>query len=126
MSGIHLGGASSTTYTPTELFAGEKEIVTKAMTVKTTLTLAAFSVLALDSNDELIEWVPGALDTTGVVIGVACEAIDTTGGAASYPVYISGYFNTDAINWPSGITDTQKFNAFNGTELAHRALGYSG
>lgn len=121
-----LAGNESNSYTPPELFAGPADIVTNAHTVKTGLTLAANSVVAFDLSNELIEWVPGAGDSTGVAVGITCEAIDTTGGAAVHPIYEGGYFNTDAIQWPGGATAAQKQSAFAGTNIHHRALGYSG
>lgn len=126
MSGIHIASNSSTSISVTELFGGESKTVTHPYIVAIATVLAAHSILALNVSDELIEWVPGAVDVTGVAVGISCEAIDTTAGASSHPIYTGGYFNTDALDWPTGVTDTQKLNAFINTPISHRSLGYSG
>lgn len=126
MSGLHIAGNRSDAYTPTNLFGGEADIITNSYVVAAGITLAANAVLAINGSNELVEWVPAAGDSTAVAIGISCEAIDTTGGAAEQPVYIGGAFNTDAIQWPAGATDAQKLNAFINTNITHRKLGYSG
>lgn len=125
MSGIHIAGNSGESFTPYQLFAGESEIVTNSYNAVNGLTLDANSVVAFDPSGDLVEWVPGAGDSTGVAVGVNCEAIDNSAGAANQPIYVAGYFNTDALNWPTS-TDAQKKAAFVGTRITHRSLGYSG
>lgn len=121
-----LAGTETSSYTPRELFAGDAPIITNARMFATGLELPINSVVALDTSNELVEWVPGAADSTAVAVGITCEAVDTTGGAAMNPIYEGGFFNTDALNWPAAATDAQKANAFNGTAIHHRSLGYSG
>lgn len=120
-----LAGTSTDAYTPNELFAGDAPVITNARTVATGLTLVANSIVALNGSNELVEWVPGAADGTANAVGITCEAIDTTAGAAMHPVYEGGYFNTDALNWPTA-TAAQMDQAFVGTSIHHRSLGYSG
>lgn len=121
-----LAGTSTDAYTPRELFAGDAPINTNAHTFASGLTLAINSIVAFNGSGELVEWAPGATDGTEVAVGITCEAVDTTGGAAVNPIYEGGYFNTDALNWPDGTTAAQKQAAFVGTAIHHRTLGYSG
>ena len=117
-----LAGNESNVFTPRELFAGDSDIVTNAHLFAASLELPINSVVALNTSGSLVEWVPGASDSTAVAIGITCEAVDTTAGAAINPIYEGGYFNTDAIAWPSGATAAQKQGAFAGTNIHHRAL----
>lgn len=126
MSGIHMAGNDNASFSPTQLFAGESKIVTNTYMAADTLVLAANSIVAFDASGNLIEWVPAANDVTGDAVGITCEAIDNTDGAKSQPIYVGGYFNTDALVWPDGTTDAQKKDAFIGSQINHRNLGYSG
>ncbi|ATN93249.1 hypothetical protein [Marinobacter phage PS6] len=121
-----LAGNESNAYTPPELFAGDAEVITNAHLFASGLTLAINSIVARNASGELVEWVPGASNGTEVAVGITCEAVDTSGGAAINPIYEGGYFNTNALNWPDGTTDAQKKGAFTGTNIHHRTLGYSG
>lgn len=126
MSDLYMASNESDSYAPPQLFAGSDDIQTNAFTVAAGVTLVANSVVAFNTSNELVEWVPGAADITANAIGITCEAIDTSAGAAKHPVYIDGYFNTDAIQWPAGTTADQKLLAFARTDIHHRSLGYSG
>lgn len=121
-----LAGTETNSYAVRELFAGDAPITTNARLFATGLELPINSVVALDTSGELVEWVPGAEDSTAVAVGITCEAVDTTAGAAMNPIYEGGFFNTDAVNWPAAATDAQIASAFNGTAIHHRSLGYSG
>ncbi|KAE8546155.1 head decoration protein [Marinobacter nauticus] len=121
-----LAGTSTDAYTPRELFAGDAPVLTNAYTFAAAQTLAINSIVAFNTSGELVEWVPGAADSTATAVGITCEAVDTTSGAAVNPIYEGGYFNTDALNWPDGTTAAQKQAAFVGTAIHHRTLGYSG
>jgi len=120
-----LASTETNTYTPPELFAGDAQVITNAHTFATTLDLPINSIVAF-AGDELVEWAPTATDGTEVAVGITCEAVDTTAGAAINPIYEGGYFNTDALNWPTGTTTAQKRAAFIGTNIHHRTLGHSG
>lgn len=121
-----LASTETNSYQPPELFAGDAPVVTNAHQFAADLELAINSIVAYNGDGNLVEWAPAATDGTEVAVGITCEAVDTTGGAAVNPIYEGGYFNTDALNWPDGATATQKQNAFAGTAIHHRALGYSG
>ena len=121
-----LAGNESNSYAPPELFAGDAQVVTNAHLFATGQNLAINSIVARNGSNELVEWNPAATDGTEVAVGITCEAVDTSGGAAMNPIYEGGYFNTDALNWPDATTDAQKAGAFSGTNIHHRKLGYSG
>lgn len=113
-------------FTPSDLFAGDSEVITNTYNFAASVVLAINSVVAFNTSGNLVEWVPGAGDSTAVAVGITCEAVDTTGGAATNPIYVGGYFNTDAIAWPTGTTAAQKKAAFINSNITHRSLGYSG
>lgn len=121
-----LAGTSNDAYTPNELFAGDAPVVTNAHQFAADLELSINSIVARNGDGDLVEWAPGATDGTENAVGITCETIDTTGGAAMHPIYEGGYFNTDALNWPDAATAAQKTQAFVGTAIHHRSLGYSG
>lgn len=123
-----LASVETGSFTPVELFAGDSVKRFNAYTVAADVVLVANSILAFNSSNELVEWVPGSGTTTGNAMFVSCEAIDTTGAAAVHPVYTGAFFNTDALNWPTGTTAAQKKMAFvnSNTDITHRSLGYSG
>lgn len=123
MSG-YLAGNASTSHTPPQLFAGDGPIRTKPGTFASGLTLAANAVIARNtSTGNLVQWAPGGSDGTNIAVGITCEAINTTGGAAAHPYYISGDFNIGALVWPVGATDTQKELAFDRSPITVRTLG---
>lgn len=120
---IVLAGNSSDAFVPDELLAGEADLITNHFTMAESTVLAARSVVALNSSDELVQWAPGASDGTEVAIGVLIHAKTTgVGENPNVPVYVGGYFNTDALVWPGGATASQKLNAFIGTKIEHKAL----
>lgn len=120
---ITLATSSTASYTPNAVIGGEAELITNAYPMAASTALSSYHVVALNTSDQLVEWVPGAGDSTAVAIGVLCHGVTTGSGEnPTVPVYVGGYFNTDALVWPSGATATQKLNAFLGTNITHRAL----
>lgn len=119
---IVLAGNESASYTPPDLFAGEADIVTNAYTVAVSQTLTQYQVIALNDSQQIVPWDPTALDGTEFAIGIMCFAV-TTGAAENpvVPVYVGGYFNTDALDWGTA-TDAQIEIAFINTNITHRAL----
>lgn len=123
-----LASVETGSFTPTELFAGDSFVRHNAYQVAADVVLVANSILAFDANGDLVEWDPTSETSTGKAMFVSCEAIDTTGAAATHPVYTGAFFNTDALAWPTGTTAAQKKLAFvnTNTDITHRSLGYSG
>lgn len=126
MSGTHIASTSSDSYTPVGLFAQDGGVQTKPFLFAANVELPANSIVALNASNQMVEWNPGGSGSVTIPVGITCEAVDTTGATAMHPVYVGGYFNTDALNWPAGVTAAQQLNAFIGTMINHRSLGYSG
>lgn len=123
MSGIHIAANESSSFTPTELFAGSAEVRTRVGSFAASQTLAANTVIARNtSTGALVQWAPVGSNGTNIAVGITCEAIDTTGGAAVQPYYIAGDFNIAALVWPGGTTDAQKELAFDRSPISVRAL----
>jgi hypothetical protein len=122
MSGIHIAMTESSTFTPTDLFAGSGEVRTRSSTFAASIVLAANAVIARNtSTGNLVQWAPAGSNGTNIAVGITCEAIDTTAGVATHPYYISGDFNIAALVWPSA-TDAQKEQAFDRSAISVRAL----
>ena len=122
MSGIHIGTNESASFTPTDLFAGSGEVRTRSSTFASGITLAANAVIARNtSTGNLVQWAPAGANGTNIAVGITCEAIDTTAGAANHPYYISGDFNIAALVWPTA-TDAQKEQAFDRSPISVRTL----
>lgn len=92
---------------PTELFAGEKDLVTQNLTAGA--AVAQFQPVMMNSSGDVIPWDgtnfpgDGALTVLPVPMGIAAMAI-ASGDVG--PVFVSGAFNgnltTSPIDWPSG------------------------
>lgn len=119
----NLAGAETYSSTIQELLAGDAPLRTRPGPFASGLTLAAWTVIARNtSTGLLVQWAPAGSNGTNIALGVTCEAIDTTGGAATHPYYFEGDFNIAALVWPGGATDTQKELAFDRSPISVRAL----
>jgi len=106
-------------YTPFHLFAGEKEIVTAQRGVPADTAFEQFEVAA-DVNGVLAKYT-GQADVTLVVVAQPIAASATPPALA--PVYVSAFFNHEALVWPSGVaTLAARKAAFQGSEIEVGAL----
>lgn len=123
MAGYHIAENESSSYSPPQPFAGDGEVRTRWATFASGLTLTANTVIARNtSTGDMVVWDPAGTNGTNIALGVTCEAINTSGGAASHPYYFSGDFNIDALVWPGGATATQKELAFDRSPISVRPL----
>jgi hypothetical protein len=90
------------TLAPDKLHAGDHPIEQKGVTLKTTLKLARGTLVYLKSGETQYEAYDGGTITSGSLLGLLVDDVDTTGGAASVAVYISGDFNTNGITVAAG------------------------
>ena len=65
----------------------------------------------------LVEAAHDASDGSQLVVGIAFDAIDTTAGAASSPMWVGGDFNADQVQWDSSWTAAAKAGAFDRTMI---------
>lgn len=88
---------------PIQLFAGEIEVVSDNGLFEGGQTIKQYTVLARNAAGNLIPWVKGATDTTGVIVGIAAQPITTAANTpASGPYFIGGFFNFDVLVVPAG------------------------
>lgn len=120
----HASGPNAETYVPEQLRAGDGDFLTRSVTVKTGQVLQQYQVVARETaSGKFVAWDPASADAgTKVALGVTCYAVDATAADVAAAVYVSGYFNTDALVWPAGATAAQKEAAFDGTNITHRSL----
>lgn len=87
------------------------------------LTIPARTPLGqVKASGEFVAWDPAANDGSEVAVRMTVIDIDTAAGAKKGPMYSEGIFNSELINWPSGVTEAQKRGAFVGTNLGHQTL----
>lgn len=98
------GFTAEGTYTPDLLIAGDHPIRTRGVTLQTGLTLVRGQLVVLTATESEYEAYAGGAITAGSLLGLLVEDADTTGGAASVMIYVSGDFNANAITIASGGT----------------------
>jgi hypothetical protein len=93
------GNGDLGSWEPTQLFAGEADIVTDGGVVA--VAFAKYQVIAKDATGKLIPFDPTTPDVpAATAIGIANEA----GVVGSYaPYYIGGVFNHEALVWPAAV-----------------------
>lgn len=84
--------------------------LTEDRTFAADVVLPAFAPVALDAEDNVV----GATQGTPA-IGVTIAPVDTSAGAADFPVAIQGNFNPAGLAWDASYTTrAQKLAAFRG------------
>lgn len=121
---------ASGSYTPSQRFAGDSDIITNNFTIATAAgSLAAGTVLGrITASGKLIKSAIGAGDGSAVPVGILCEAVDASGGDKVASIYVAGEFALDFLVFDATYnTDALKLAAF-GTSgsIIVRKLGYSG
>lgn len=101
------GNGDLGSYEPTNLFAGEQDIITDGGEVA--IAFAKYQVIAKNAAGKLIPYDPTVADApAAVAIGIANEA----GTVGSYaPYYLGGGFNHEALVWPATVDTLAKRQA---------------
>lgn len=121
-----LASNSSETFTPTDLYGGEADVVTDAYTVASGNNVAKHEVLARTAADnKMVKWDPAGTGGAETAVGIAAEAIDASAADVEGPVYIGGFFNIDEVVAPNA-TAAEIERAFDGSNIALRKPRYSG
>lgn len=108
-----LAGSGSETYTPTELFAGEADVITANETLSSGENLAKWTVVGRDSTTKKLEvWDLAASDGTQNPVGILVHAIDATSADKACQIYVGGYFNFAALVVPVSITTAALCNSY--------------
>jgi len=115
------GNGTQGGYEPFHLFAGEKEIVTGQRGVPANTAFEQFEV-AVDNAGVLAKYT-GQADVTLVVVAQPIASSATPPAMA--PVYLSAFFNHEALVWPAAVdTLAERQAAFHGSEIeVGRLLG---
>ena len=93
------GNGDLGSWEPTQLFAGEADIVTDGGEVA--VAFSRYQVIAKNADGKLVPFDPTTPDVpAATAIGIANEA----GVVGSYaPYYIGGVFNHEALVWPAAV-----------------------
>lgn len=96
-------------YVPTQLFAGEVDVVTNNDTVLTGKVLARYTVLGrITASKKLVAWDPAATDGSEKPMGILAVPLDTsatgTNADTAAPYYVAGGFNHEALVWPAAVS----------------------
>ena len=118
---IHMAsGPNESAYVPEQLRAGDGDFLTRSDVIEAGQVLPQYRVVAREtSSGKLVAWNAAGADGTNVAVGITCYAVDATVGDVEAAIYVSGYFNTDALVWGTA-TDAQKRAAFDRTAITHR------
>jgi hypothetical protein len=95
--------ATTTTFIPTELWAGEVSECRKPCTVKSGQNLAANTVVMSDAAGKIVAH-DGAYSNK--VKGVLINAVDTDGADTAGMLYLDGDFIGAELVWPATINST--------------------
>lgn len=114
----YAGNGNQGSYTPFDLFAGEKEIVHDRGQVAAGVAVQQFQILAKNANGEFILYDPTAAAPANKALCVAAYAKGSGEANRSLAVYVSAFFNHESLVWPASIDTVAKRKlAFEGTEI---------
>ncbi len=88
-------------FTPFQLLAGEKELVTTIGQAAAATVWAKYQVLALVAG-LLVPYDDTAETGAEVAYAIAAQPKLATAAAASEPIFVGGCFNHAALVWPAG------------------------
>lgn len=117
------------TYTPSQRYAGDADLITNTFNLASGQNLPDLSVCGRITATGLLTLCnSGAADGSQVPVAILVEATNATAGNTATAFYVAGEFNIDQLNWHSSFnTDALRLNAFgvNGS-LIMRKPAYSG
>lgn len=96
---------------PSQLVAGDLNLMKPGAVASGEGKLVRGAVLALNSSNKWIEPVPAAGDITAVARGILAADVDAASADANAEIYLAGKYRLTDLIWPSGITDGQKNTA---------------
>lgn len=119
------------TFEDEQLYSGEADIVTDSAAAAAEQNLAKYTVVAKNTDGELVALDPAAADPDeieAVAVGILAQPVDTTaatgtGVATDVPFFIGGVFNPNALVWPAALdTLVERVAAFQNTNISIRRL----
>lgn len=101
-------------FTDIPLFTGDRPVHNDTFTIALSQTIEAYTVLARDTNGDLVPAVYGGTAPTDVPVAIAMVSVTTDGVTkADIPCYTGGTFNPDYLYWDASFdTDAKKLGAF--------------
>ncbi|PHH47937.1 head decoration protein [Pluralibacter gergoviae] len=100
------------------VFAGSDPVHTATGANGITTDTPALTPLMLDdATGKLVVW-----DGTKSGAAVGVLALELSGTETHLTYWKSGTFATESLNWPAGVDDVKKENAFAGSAISHAAL----
>ena len=130
MTTLAQSNLSAGTFTPSQRYAGDADLITVNATLAAGQNLPDLSVLGRITASGLLTLCnSGASDGSQTPVAILVEATNATSNTA-VAVYVAGEFNIDSLNWHASFnTDALKLAAFqNGLSgsLIMRKPAYSG
>lgn len=117
------------TFTPSQRYAGDADLISNTFTLASGQNLPDLSVCGRITATGLLTLCnSGAADGSQVPVAILVEATNATAGNTQAAFYVAGEFNIDQLNWHSSFnTDALRLAAFgvNGS-LIMRKPAYSG
>lgn len=111
-------------FTPLQLFSGDRKVTTNTGTLVTGQDLAQYAVIARRTDGKFTAHVPAAVDSTARAVGILCDAVDATSADKGIRYYDGGTFNPAALVWHADSnTIAERIAAFDGTAIQIRELG---
>lgn len=101
------GFTSQGSYSPTQLFAGDADVVTDDGHVVASGqgVVPKYSVVGIvTATGKLAKHNPGAGDGSQIAVGITTQAVDATSADAKVAIYKAGYFNHAALTWNAATT----------------------
>jgi hypothetical protein len=103
---------------------GDGEAITTVVNVGANVDLPIYSVISYDGSTIALAEMSGSPEVSDAYGILAAPVKTGTGGATTAPVYRTGHFNMDALNWDASFdTDAKKAAAFEGSKSPTIFLG---
>lgn len=84
------------------LFAGDAEVITEALTINKGEVIPRFSIIAINADGKGVT--PAKEDDTLKLYGILAEDVNATDKDIESVVYLSGEFNSNTVIVPEGHT----------------------
>ncbi len=108
-------------YTPDDFIAGDEPLRTGLATVAAGQTFERLTPLMLQQDSGggedtslLVVWD----GTPGAAVAMSAKAVEALAADTAVPFYKTGCFRTSFVQWPDGVSDTQKQAAFLGSPIS--------
>lgn len=108
-------GPNSESFTPSQLFAGGSDVITKPDTLVSGAGVCVVGEVLgrITASGKLTKHNPGASDGSQIAVAVLAVPADATSADVSVSTYVAGEFNMDALTYHANTnTDALKLAVF--------------